>query len=160
MRDELNKDIGEFINRHIYSENFESPYFRNFLIGHYKTLKDSYRNVEKTLGEQLFKSLVMEFLFKHPPQIPDLNVYGVEFPNFLIKTNQLDVTWIKDLALIDCKTYINDGTEKEVCIKLGVMRVWECLEENTSFENIQIDEDKQENWKFVNQAAERFWVKV
>ena len=157
MKNNLKSEIDEFINRHIYSENFESPYFRNFLIGHYKTLKSSFRNIEKILGEQLFKNLVMEFIFKHPPKIPDLNIYGAEFPNFLLDTDKLDVAWIRDLAMIDYKTYINDESEKTVSIMAGVMAVWERLEENSSFEDIQIDEEKIEIWKLVNDYNERYW---
>ena len=159
MKNNLESEIEEFINKHIHSENFESPYFRNFLIGHYKTLKSSFRNIEKILGEQLFKNLVMEFVFKHPPKIPDLNIYGAEFPSFLLETNKLDVAWIKDLAMIDYKSYINDGSEKTVSIMTGVMSVWECLEENSNFEDVQIDEDKIEKWKLVNDNDERYWIK-
>lgn len=160
MKDELNKEIDAFIDRHIYSENFESPYFRNFLIGHYKTLKSTFRNVEKILGERVFKNLVMEFLFKHPPSNPDLNIYGDKFPHFLINTTKLDVDWISDLALIDYKTYTNEISENNISIPLGVMKVWESLETGKEFHNIEIDESLKEKWSLDYQDGDRYWVKV
>lgn len=157
---DLKKQYQEFLEKHIYARDFNSPYFMNYLIGHYQSLKISYPNIEKILGAETFRGLCFQYLMTHPPQDPDLNKFGQVFPEFILKIENLDILWLRDLASIDKKFYMNFERDKELSLFNGVMSLWERLEQNLDHDDIEIDEDETEIWKLSKEDNETYWVKV
>lgn len=81
-------------------------YRRSYFGNHGNALADTYCTAYALLGSQGFGPLARDYLLAHPPSAPDLNDYGLDFPDWLA-ANLVDCTpdgampWLPDLARLD-----------------------------------------------------------
>ena len=132
------------------------PYQVNYLYNHLDSLQNKFRACELFLSANNFKFFARQFLLENPPSTPNIDLFGLTFPEFLETRKELEeYAYIGDIARIDL---LWSGLKKQQITAKGVLSLWQDLIEDRGNDDIEIDTQLSVKVKLVHDNGETYLV--
>ncbi len=134
-------------------------YRNNYLMNLIDILKLKFPSIVKALGSNNFNYFAKLYIDSNSPKSADIGDYGEEFPHFLKERVELkNLSNLFFLATLDLRwAHAFKTKEFELEMPIGVLSLWNALNNNLPTDKIIIDHTSNEKIRLIFKADEYYF---